>query len=67
MAAMDRIGRPGDIADVVAFLVSGDARRVTGHLLDATAARSPDPASRRPDGILAAWGTTMASRSPAGG
>lgn len=35
-AALDRVGQPSDIADVVAFLVSDDARWVTGHLLDAT-------------------------------
>ena len=34
--ALDRIGQPGDIADVVAFLASDDARWITGHLLDAT-------------------------------
>lgn len=35
-AALDRVGQPSDIADAVAFLVSDDARWVTGHLLDAT-------------------------------
>lgn len=35
-AALDRIGQPGDVADVVAFLASEDARWVTGHLLDAS-------------------------------
>jgi len=34
--ALDRVGRPEDIADVVAFLASDDARWVTGHLLDAS-------------------------------
>ncbi|MCQ9184107.1 SDR family oxidoreductase [Streptomyces sp. IBSBF 2953] len=34
--AMGRIGQPADIADVVAFLASDDARWVTGHVLDAT-------------------------------
>lgn len=36
MTALGRVGQPGDIADVVAFLASPDARWVTGHLLDAT-------------------------------
>ncbi|OIJ98279.1 SDR family oxidoreductase [Streptomyces monashensis] len=35
-AALGRVGRPSDIADVVAFLVSEDGRWVTGHWLDAT-------------------------------
>ncbi len=35
-AALDRIGRPEDIADVVAFLASDDARWITGHLVDAS-------------------------------
>ncbi|MEU8970299.1 SDR family oxidoreductase [Streptomyces monashensis] len=35
-AALGRVGRPADIADVVAFLVSEDGRWVTGHWLDAT-------------------------------
>ncbi|MFC7549190.1 SDR family oxidoreductase [Plantactinospora sp. GCM10030261] len=36
LAALGRIGRPEDIADVVAFLVSDDARWVTGRVIDAT-------------------------------
>ena len=36
VAALGRIGQPEDIADVVAFLASDDARWVTGHVLDAT-------------------------------
>jgi len=35
-AALGRIGQPADIADVVAFLASDDARWITGHLVDAT-------------------------------
>lgn len=35
-AALGRIGQPADIADVVAFLASNDARWITGHLIDAT-------------------------------
>lgn len=35
-AALGRIGQPADIADVVAFLASHDARWITGHLVDAT-------------------------------
>ncbi|MFF2777569.1 SDR family oxidoreductase [Streptomyces sp. NPDC058052] len=34
-AVLGRIGTPGDIADVVAFLVSDDARWVTGQYLEA--------------------------------
>jgi len=36
VAALGRIGSPEDIADVVAFLASDDARWVTGHVLDAS-------------------------------
>ena len=32
--ALGRIGRPADIADVVAYLVSDDARWITGQTLD---------------------------------
>ncbi|MFD1830083.1 SDR family oxidoreductase [Streptomyces desertarenae] len=35
-AALGRVGRPEDIADVVAFLASGDSRWVTGQWVDAT-------------------------------
>jgi 3-oxoacyl-[acyl-carrier protein] reductase len=38
---LGRIGRPDDIADVVAFLASPDARWVTGHLLMATGGFTP--------------------------
>jgi len=34
--ALDRLGRPDDIADVVAFLASHDARWVTGQIIDAS-------------------------------
>jgi 3-oxoacyl-[acyl-carrier protein] reductase len=34
--ALRRIGKPADVADVVAFLASDDARWITGQLLDAT-------------------------------
>ena len=35
-AALKRIGQPSDIADIVAFLASDDARWITGDLIDAT-------------------------------
>jgi NAD(P)-dependent dehydrogenase (short-subunit alcohol dehydrogenase family) len=34
MTALGRVGEPADIADAVAFLVSPDARWITGGLLD---------------------------------
>jgi 3-oxoacyl-[acyl-carrier protein] reductase len=36
MSAFHRIGEPADIADVVAFLASPDARWITGQTIDAT-------------------------------
>lgn len=35
-SALGRVGEPADIADVAAFLASGDGRWVTGQLIDAT-------------------------------
>ncbi|MGW4381839.1 glucose 1-dehydrogenase [Kitasatospora sp. NPDC004531] len=36
LSALGRIGRPDDIADVVAFLATPDARWITGQAIDAT-------------------------------
>ena len=36
LSAFNRIGEPEDIADVVAFLASDDARWITGAMVDAT-------------------------------
>ncbi|WBP86007.1 SDR family oxidoreductase [Kitasatospora cathayae] len=36
IAALGRVGQPEDIADIVAFLASDDARWVTGRVIDAT-------------------------------
>ncbi|MFJ3216827.1 SDR family oxidoreductase [Kitasatospora sp. NPDC086801] len=36
LAALGRVGQPEDIADIVAFLASDDARWVTGRVIDAT-------------------------------
>ena len=35
-STLNRIGQPSDIADIVAFLASDDARWITGDLIDAT-------------------------------
>jgi NAD(P)-dependent dehydrogenase (short-subunit alcohol dehydrogenase family) len=36
VAALGRVGQPEDVAGVVAFLASDDARWVTGRVIDAT-------------------------------
>jgi NAD(P)-dependent dehydrogenase (short-subunit alcohol dehydrogenase family) len=36
LAALGRLGQPEDIADIVGFLASDDARWVTGRVIDAT-------------------------------
>ncbi|MFE3247568.1 SDR family oxidoreductase [Streptomyces sp. NPDC059209] len=36
LTALDRLGGPGDVADVVAFLASDAARWITGQVIDAT-------------------------------
>lgn len=36
LAALGRVGQPEDVADIVAFLASHDARSVTGRVIDAT-------------------------------
>lgn len=36
LAALGRVGEPEDVADIVAFLASDDARWVTGRVIDAT-------------------------------
>lgn len=36
LAALARVGDPADIADIVAFLASDDARWITGQVIDAT-------------------------------
>ncbi|MET9557161.1 SDR family oxidoreductase [Streptomyces sp. NPDC006645] len=52
ITALGRVGQPEDVADAVAFLVSHDARWITGHWLDATGGLhlGPDasPAPARP-------------------
>jgi 3-oxoacyl-[acyl-carrier protein] reductase len=36
MTALDRLGEPADVADVVAFLASDAARWITGQVIDAS-------------------------------
>ncbi|MFF8452765.1 SDR family oxidoreductase [Streptomyces leeuwenhoekii] len=44
LTALGRLGQPNDIAGIVAFLVSDDARWVTGQLLDASGGMALAPA-----------------------
>ncbi|MQY10784.1 3-oxoacyl-[acyl-carrier-protein] reductase FabG [Streptomyces sp. RB5] len=46
MTALDRLGGPDDIADVVAFLASDAARWVTGQVIDASGGLFLGPVSR---------------------
>jgi 3-oxoacyl-[acyl-carrier protein] reductase len=48
ITALGRYGQPEDIADAAAFLVSDDARWVTGHWLDASGGLHLGPAGFRP-------------------
>ncbi|MGW1800273.1 SDR family oxidoreductase [Streptomyces sp. NPDC001984] len=48
VTALGRIGEPADIADIVDFLASDDARWVTGHVLDATGGLFLGPPGFRP-------------------
>jgi NAD(P)-dependent dehydrogenase (short-subunit alcohol dehydrogenase family) len=43
--ALRRLGTPADVADIVAFLASGDARWITGVTLDASGGQWLGPAS----------------------
>ncbi len=45
---MGRIGQPSDIADVVAFLASDDARWVTGTTIEASGGMWLGPSTTRP-------------------
>ncbi|MGF6478688.1 NAD(P)-dependent dehydrogenase (short-subunit alcohol dehydrogenase family) [Paraburkholderia sp. JPY419] len=36
MSVFSRVGRPDDVADVITFLASNDARWTTGQVIDAT-------------------------------
>jgi 3-oxoacyl-[acyl-carrier protein] reductase len=43
--ALDRLGQPSDIADVVSFLASSDARWITGVSIDASGGMWLGPAA----------------------
>ncbi|MET9625856.1 SDR family oxidoreductase [Lentzea sp. NPDC006480] len=45
ITALGRVGRPSDIADVVAFLASDDARWITGTVIDASGGTFLSPAT----------------------
>jgi NAD(P)-dependent dehydrogenase (short-subunit alcohol dehydrogenase family) len=36
MSVFSRVGQPADVADVIAFVASNEARWITGQVIDAT-------------------------------
>ncbi|MFF5034757.1 SDR family oxidoreductase [Nocardia salmonicida] len=41
LSALRRVGHPADIVDIVSYLVSDDARSITGQTLDASGGTTP--------------------------
>ncbi|MBB5956834.1 NAD(P)-dependent dehydrogenase (short-subunit alcohol dehydrogenase family) [Saccharothrix tamanrassetensis] len=72
LTALNRVGRADDVADVVAFLASHDARWITGQTLDASGGlhlgprelTGPAPAPDRPGSTVT---PADAARTPTGG